>query len=144
MECKMQFPMSEEEKAVVRQILAEAKTIAIVGLSPDENKDSNKVAKYLLSVGYDIIPVYPKEEVILGKKVFRRLSEIDRPVDVVDIFRKADAFAEVADEAIKLAPKLVWAQIGCYDDEVEAKVREAGIVVVSHRCLMVEHKKLFG
>lgn len=140
----MQFPMNEEEKAAIKQILAEAKTIAVVGLSPDEDRDSNRVAKYLINAGYDVIPVYPKEETILGQKVFRSLAEIDRPVDVVNIFRKSDALAVVADEAIKINPKLVWAQIGCYDDAAEAKVREAGIAVVSHRCLMVEHRKIFG
>lgn len=140
----MQFPMGEDEKAAVKQILADAKTIAIVGLSPDEDRDSNKVAKYLIAAGYDVIPVYPKEEAILGQKVYRSLAEIDRPVDVVNIFRKADALAAVAEEAIKIAPKLVWAQIGCYDDAAEAKVREAGIAIVTHRCLMVEHRKIFG
>jgi uncharacterized protein len=140
----MQFPMNEDEKAVIKQILAEAKTIAVVGLSPDEDRDSNRVAKYLIAAGYDVIPVYPKEETILGQKVYRSLAEIDKPVDVVNVFRKADALAAVADEAIKINPKLVWAQIGCYDDAAEAKVREAGIAVVSHRCLMVEHRKIFG
>jgi hypothetical protein len=144
MECKIQFEMSAEEKAQVKKILSEAKTIAIAGLSPDESKDSNKVAKYLMSVGYEIIPVYPKEETILGQKVYRSLTEIDRTVDVVNIFRKADALAQIADEALKLKPKLIWAQIGCYDDAVEAKVREAGVPIVTHRCLMVEHRKLFG
>lgn len=140
----MQFPMSEEEKIEIKKLLGEAKTIAVVGLSPDEDRDSNRVAKYLIAVGYDVIPVYPKEETILGQKVYRSLAEIERAVDVVNIFRKADALAAVADEAIKINPKLVWAQIGCYDDDAEAKVREAGIAVVSHRCLMVEHRKIFG
>lgn len=140
----MQFPMSEEEKIEIKKLLADAKTIAVVGLSPDEDRDSNKVAKYLIASGYDVIPVYPKEETILGQKVYRSLAEIDKPVDVVNIFRKADALAAVVDEAIKIAPKLVWAQIGCYDDDAEAKVKEAGIAVVTHRCLMVERRKLFG
>jgi uncharacterized protein len=140
----MQVPMSEEEKAGIKKLLADAKAIAVVGLSPDEDRDSNRVAKYLIAAGYDVIPVYPKEETILGQKVYRSLAEIERAVDVVNIFRKADALAAVADEAIKIAPKLVWAQIGCYDDAAEAKVREAGIAIVSHRCLMVEHRKLFG
>jgi len=140
----MQFPMSEEEKIEIKKLLGEAKTIAVVGLYPDEDRDSNRVAKYLIAVGYDVIPVYPKEETILGQKVYRSLAEIERAVDVVNIFRKADALAAVADEAIKINPKLVWAQIGCYDDDAEAKVREAGIAVVSHRCLMVEHRKIFG
>ncbi len=146
MECKIQFPMSEDEKAVVKQILKEAKTIAIVGLSPNEEKDSNKVARYLMSVGYEIIPIYPTEEAILGQKVYRSLSEIDRPVDVVDIFRKPDALMSIAKEALQLEPKpkLIWGQIGCYDDEAEKMVREAGVAIVTHRCLMVEHRKLFG
>lgn len=144
MECKMQFPMSEEEKKLIKEILKNSKTIAIVGLSPDEEKDSNKVARYLMSVGYEIVPVYPKEETILGQKVFRSLANIDRQVDVVDIFRKADALGAVVDEALKINPKLIWGQIGCYDNNAEAKAKEAGVPIVTHRCLMVEHRKLFG
>lgn len=144
MECKIQFPMREDEKAEIKKLLSEAKTIAIVGLSPDEEKDSNRVAKYLIAAGYEVIPVYPKEETILGQKVYRSLAEIDRPVDVVNIFRKRDALAAIVDEALKINPKLIWAQIGCYDDDAEAKVREAGVPIVTHRCLMVEHRKIFG
>ncbi len=140
----MQFPMSDDEKSAIKKLLGEAKTIAIVGLSPDEDRDSNKVARYLISAGYEVIPVYPKEDAILGQKVYRSLAEIDKAVDVVNIFRKADALAAIADEALKLKPKLIWAQIGCYDEAAEAKVREAGVPIVTHRCLMVEHRKLFG
>lgn len=140
----MQFPMNDEEKVAIKKLLGEAKTIAVVGLSPDEDRDSNRVAKYLIAAGYEVIPVYPKEETILGQKVYRSLVEIDRPVDVVNIFRKADALAAIADEALKINPKLIWAQIGCYDDAAEAKVREAGVPIVTHRCLMVEHRKLLG
>lgn len=140
----MQFPMNDEEKVAIKKLLGEAKTIAVVGLSPDEDRDSNRVAKYLIAAGYEVIPVYPKEETILGQKVYRSLAEIDRPVDVVNIFRKADALAAIADEALKINPKLIWAQIGCYDDATEAKVREAGVPIVTHRCLMVEHRKLLG
>ncbi len=140
----MQFAMGEEEKAVIKKLLGEAKTIAVVGLSPDEDRDSNRVAKYLIAVGYEVIPVYPKGETILGQKVYRSLAEIDKPVDVVNVFRKADALAAIVDEALKINPKLIWAQIGCYDDVAEAKAREAGVQIVTHRCLMVEHRKLFG
>lgn len=144
MECKLQKPMGEDEKLKIKEILSGAKTIAIVGLSPDEERDSNKVGKYLIGQGYNVIPVYPKEESILGQKVYRSLKEIEAKVDIVNVFRKSDALAAIIDEALEISPTLIWAQIGCYDEAAEEKAKSNGVAVVSNRCIMVEHRKLFG
>lgn len=144
MECKMPVMMSESEEAKIKEILAEAKSIAIIGLSPDETKDSNRVAKYLIAAGYEVIPVYPKEETILGQKVYRSLGEIDKPIDIINVFRKGEFLASVVDEAKKISPKLIWGQIGCYDDAAEQAAKDAGLNIVTHRCIMIEHRNFFG
>jgi len=140
----MPTPFSENEKIDIKNILASAKTIAVIGLSPDETKDSNRVARYLLAEGYEVIPVYPKEETILGQKVYRSLAEIGKPIDIVNVFRKGDALGAIVEEAIKIKPKLIWAQIGCHNDEAEKKATDMGLKIVANKCLMVEHRKLLG
>lgn len=144
MECKIQIPFSADEAQKLTAIFSQTKTIAIVGLSPDETKDSNKVAKYLLSCGFDIIPIYPKEEYILGKKVVRSLSDITVPVDIVDVFRKGDALPDIVTEALKLHPKLIWGQIGCESEEANHIAQSAHTWLVSGKCIMVEHRRLGG
>lgn len=140
----MPTPFGKKEKEIVKKIFLEAKTIAVIGLSPDESKDSNRVAKYLIAAGYEVIPVYPKEETILGQKVYRTLSEIDKKVDIVNVFRKGDALDAIVDETLKLSPMLLWGQIGCYDDEAEKKAAANGLFTVTNKCIMVEHRKLIG
>ena len=95
MECEMPLVNSNPEE--MKEIFESVKTIAILGLSPDESKASNMVAKYLQDAGYKIVPVYPKGEVILGEKVYRSLAEIPFKIDMVDIFRKPKAFDAIAD-----------------------------------------------
>ncbi len=142
MECAIQKPIQNIE--AVTKALKEAKIVAIVGLSPDETKDSNRVAKYLQSVGYKIVPIYPKEETILGEKVYKSLADIPFAVDIVDVFRKSDALDAVVDETIKIGAKFIWAQIGCHDEAAEEKAKNAGMLVVSNRCIMVDRKRLLG
>lgn len=142
MECKMPEPIKNMDE--VKNLLQNAKTIAVVGLSPDETKDSNKVAKYLQNSGYKIVPIYPKEEKILGEQVYRSLLDVAFAIDIVNVFRKADALAKIADEAISIKAKALWAQIGCYDEIAEQKMRKAGLIVVSNHCIMIERKRIFG
>ena len=97
-------------------------------------KASNMVAAYLQSVGYKIVPVYPKEEMILGEKVYRTISEIPFKIDMVDIFRKPDAITEIVDEAIKLGNvDTVWFQLGLVNNEAAAAAKEAGLKVVQNK-----------
>lgn len=142
MECE--FPTVNSKSEEIIEIFKNTKTIAIAGLSPDSTKASNIVAAYLQSVGFKIVPVYPKEDVILGEKVYRTISEIPFKIDMVDIFRKPDAIAEIVDEAIKRGDvDTVWFQLGLVNNEAAAKAKEAGLKVVQNKCTKIEHRNLF-
>ena len=141
MECE--FPTVNSNMEEVKEIFDSVKTIAVLGLSPDESKDSHKVAKYLKEVGYKIVPVYPKEDEILGEKVYRSLLEIPFSVDMVDIFRKPEALDAIADACIKRGDvKVFWTQRGIVNNAAAQKARDAGIRVVQSQCAMVDHKNL--
>lgn len=141
MECE--FPTVNADPAQMKDIFNTTKTIAIIGCSPDESKASNMVAKYLKSQGYKIIPVYPKEEEILGEKVYRSLSEIPFKVDMVDIFRKPAEISKIVDECIRRGDvECVWTQLGLVNNEAAAKAQEKGINVVQSKCTKIEHQKL--
>ncbi|MEA3418001.1 MAG: CoA-binding protein [Campylobacterota bacterium] len=143
MECE--FPTVNSNKEAIREIFENVKTIAVIGLSPDESKASHRVAKYLQSVGYKIIPVYPKEEEILGEKVYRSLAEIPFEIDMVDIFRKPAVFDAVADACINRGDiKVFWGQLGLVNNEAAQKAEKAGMKVVQNHCSMVEHKAIFS
>ena len=142
MECE--FPTVNSNKDEIKAMFEDTKTIAVLGLSPDASKDSHHVAKYLQEAGYKIVPVYPKEETILGEKVYRSLAEIPFAVDMVDIFRKPDALDAVADACIARGDvKYFWAQKGIVNNEAAEKAEKAGMKVVQNHCTMVEHRHLF-
>ena len=142
MECE--FPTVNSKSEEILEIFKNTKTIAIAGLSPDSDKASNMVAVYLQNAGFKIVPVYPKEETILGEKVYRSISEIPFKIDMVDIFRKPDAIAEIVDEAIKRGDvDVVWTQLGLVNNEAASKAKEAGLKVVQNKCTKIEHRNLF-
>ncbi len=141
MECE--FPTVNADTDEIREIFHEVKTIAVVGLSPDPSKDSHRVAKYLQQVGYKIVPVYPKEEEILGEKVFRSLKDIPGKIDMVDIFRKPAAVGPIVDACIERGDvDVVWLQAGIVNNEAAEKAKNAGMKVVQSRCAMVDHRNL--
>ncbi len=141
MECE--FPSVNSNKQEIIEIFKDVQTIAILGLSPDESKPSHRVAKYLQEKGFKIIPVYPKEDKILGEKVYRSLEEIPFKVDMVDIFRKSKALDMVADACIERGDiKVFWAQKEIINNEAALKAREAGMKVVQNKCAMIEHSVL--
>ncbi len=143
MECE--FPTVNSNMDEVKEIFESVKTIAVLGLSPDESKDSHRVAKYLQDQGYKIIPVYPKGETILGEKVYNSLAEIPFAVDMVDIFRKPAALDAIADACIKRGDvKVFWAQKGIVNNEAAKKAQDAGMKVVQNQCTMVDHRNLQG
>lgn len=143
MDCE--FPTINEDLETIREIFESVKTIAVVGLSPNPAKDSHKVAAYLQSVGYKIVPIYPKEDEILGEKVYRSLAEVPFAIDMVDIFRKPAAIPPIVDAAIERGDvKVVWLQKGIVNNEAAQKAKEAGMQVVQNRCTMVDHRMLFG
>ncbi len=141
MECE--FPSVNSNKEEIIKYFKETKTIAVVGASPKPEKDSHKVAKYLRDVGYKMIPIYPKEDEILGQKVYRNLLEIEEPVDMVVVFRKPEVVDAVADACIERGDvKVLWTQKGIVNNKAAEKAEAAGISVVQNHCAMVEHRNL--
>lgn len=130
----------------IRGILNTAKTIAMVGVSPKENRPSYFAFKYLLERGYRMIPVNPGHagKEILGQKVYAALSDIPEPIDMVDIFRAAQYAPAVVDEALALSPRpsVIWMQLGIRNEEAAAKAEAAGLKVVMDRCPKIEYGRL--
>ena len=129
----------------IKDTLGRVKTIAVIGISPKEDRPSHIVASYLKSKGYRIIPVRPDEETILSEKVYHNLMEIPKEieVDVVDIFRKSEDVPPIVEEAIKRGAKVVWMQEGVIHKEAGEKAEKAGLKVVMDRCMKKEHQRLF-
>jgi predicted CoA-binding protein len=121
-------------------ILKSVKTIAMVGASADKTKFSYGVLRQLNEIGYDILPVNPNPSVteIRGLKVYRSLEEIEKPVDMVDVFRPKEELLGIAAQAIDIGAKVLWAQIGVYDDEAAKMAEAAGLKVVMNRCPKIE------
>jgi hypothetical protein len=125
-------------KDILRRIFADMKTIAVVGLSPKENRPSNMVARYLMDAGYTIIPVNPGQEQILGLKCYPDLSAINQQVDVVDIFRRSDQVEPIVAEAISIGAKAVWMQEGVVNEQAASLAEKAGLKVIMDHCLKIE------
>lgn len=126
----------------VRQILRQAKTIAVVGLSDKPSRPSYGVARYLQQQGYRIVPVSPKIKHVLGEEAYPDLLSIPFQVDIVDIFRRPEAVGPHVDEAIKKGVKVIWMQLGIRNEGAAQRAREAGIDVVQDRCIKIEHMRL--
>jgi predicted CoA-binding protein len=133
--------MKDEE---IKDTLLNFKTVAVVGISPKEDRPSYVVASYLKSKGYRIIPVRPDGDEILGEKVYQSLSEIPKEIriDVVDIFRKSEDVPPVVEEAIQREAKVVWMQEGVTHREAAEKAEKAGLKVIMDRCIKKEHQRL--
>lgn len=142
MEEVCEIPAYETTSDDIKDILTSVKTIAIAGLSPKEERDSNKVARYLQQEGYRIIPVNPNYDEILGLKSYPSLSEIPGDIDVVDIFRRPSAVPEIVESAIRKGAKVIWMQEGIVNNEAAEKAKNAGLKVVMNRCMMKEHIKM--
>jgi len=134
--------------SLLRQILGSTKTIAIVGASANRARPVYIVMKYLLSKGFQMIPVNPGHAggEILGQPVHAKLADIPGPVDMVDIFRRSEAIPGIVDEALALdpLPKVIWMQLGLRDDAAAAKAEAAGVTVVMNRCTKIEYGRLCG
>jgi predicted CoA-binding protein len=139
------MPRINSNTQEMKEYFKNTKTIAVIGCSPNPTKDSHRVAKYLQDVGYDMIPIYPKEDVILGQKVYRSLADIEKSVEMVVVFRKPEVVNAVADACIARGDvKVLWTQIGIINNEASQKAKDAGISVVQNYCAMVEHRVLMN
>jgi len=142
MEEVCEIPAYDTTSNEIMDILTKVKTIAIVGLSPKDEKDSNKVARYLQQEGYKIIPVNPNYDEILGLESYPSLSGIPGDIDVVDIFRKPSVVQEIVESAIQKGAKVIWMQEGIVNNEAAKKAKNAGLKVVMNKCMMKEHIKM--
>lgn len=129
----------KDEYKDIEKILKGYKTIAVVGLSPKEDRPSHNVAKYLRSQGYRIIPVNPNAKEVLGEISYPDLKSILEKVDIVDIFRRSEDVLPIVDEAIAIGAKVVWMQEGIINNEAAERARKAGLEVVMDRCMLKEH-----
>jgi uncharacterized protein len=129
---------------VMKEILLSAKTVASVGLSSNQEKESFWIVSYLKEQGYRIIPVNPTATEILGEKVYPDLESIPEKVDVVQVFRKPEDVPPIVDSAIKIGAKVVWMQEGISHEEAAQKARDAGLQVVMGACMRATHRRLIG
>ena len=129
---------------LVEEQLRESRTIAVVGLSDNPERISYRVAQYLQSQGYRIIPVNPVIESVLGETSYPDLKSVPEPIDMVDVFRRSELVAPVVDEAIEVGVRYIWMQDGVMDETAAAKAEAAGIPVIMNDCTLRQHKRRFG
>ena len=123
-------------------ILAEAKTVAVVGLSPNPERESHSIALYLQEQGYRIIPVNPKAEEILGEKSYPSLRDIPERVDIVQVFRRPEAVPAIVEDAIAIDAKGIWMQVGVVHEAAAEQAHQAGLQVVMNTCMRASHRRL--
>ncbi|WP_341349623.1 CoA-binding protein [Desulfofundulus thermosubterraneus] len=133
------------DDAILKEILSNSRRIAVVGLSNKPERDSYRVAHYMKERGYEIIPVNPMIHEALGERAYPELRAIPHPVDVVNVFRRAEEVPEIIEAVLQLNfQPVIWLQLGVVHQEAAEKARVRGLTVVMDRCLMVEHQRLLG
>ena len=133
------MPVDRQLTDVADKILASARTIAVVGLSPDTRRPSHSVARYLQRAGYRIIPVNPNVDEVLGERAYASLRQIPQPVDVVEVFRRSEFVGPIVDDAIAIKASAIWLQDGVVDEGGAARARDSGLDVVMDDCMMRRH-----
>ena len=126
----------------ITEILHSARTIAVVGLSHRRWRASYGVSEYLQKAGYRIIPVNPKEKEVLGEKAYPDLDSVPEPIDIVDIFRRSEFVPEIVEAAIRKGAKVIWMQEGVVHEAAARRAEEAGLTVVTDRCILKDHRRL--
>jgi len=139
-ECEIAEKNVTEQDLV--EILNRSRTVAVIGISHKEDRDSHKVAKYLKDHGYKMIPVNPKYKEVLGEPCYPNLKSVPEHIDVVDIFRNIEAIPAIVDEAITVGAGCVWMQLGLAHNEAAERARCAGLKVVMNKCIKIEHAHL--
>lgn len=134
----------ETDIPTLRRILAECRTVAVVGLSANWHRPSNFAAKYMQEHGFRVIPVNPAYQEVLGERCYASLRDIPEPVDMVDCFRASAEIPAIAVDAIAIKAKVLWMQLGVIHHEAARAARSAGLDVVMDRCVKIEHARLFG
>ena len=129
----------------IKDILSKYKTIAMIGVSNDQTKPSTIVMKYMLKYGYKVIPVNPraKGEKILGEEVFEKITDIKKPVHIVDVFRPSKEVFPIAEDAVKIGAKVLWLQLGIKDEDAKDLVEKNNIEYIANKCTKMEYQKHF-
>ena len=128
----------------IKEILEKYKNIAVVGLSSQSWRPSYGVTRYMQGAGYKIVPVNPNETEVLGEKAYATLDDVPGPIEIVDIFRRPEFVPEVVEAAIRRKARVIWMQLGVTNEEAAERARAAGLEVVMDRCILVEHRAVFG
>lgn len=128
----------------IRQILQQYRYVAIVGLSPKEDRPSFQVAQFLKDHGYHIVPVHPQAQTILGEKVYPRLEDIPFAIDIVDVFRRPEDTPAVAESAVRIGAKVLWLQLGIQNEIARSIAETGGLQVIEDRCMKIEYGRLLG
>lgn len=136
--------MNYQNSEVIRKLLQESHTIAVYGASDKAWRTSNSIAKFLLNVGYEVIPVNPNYETVLGIKYYSSLLDIETEVDIVDVFRKPSEVFCVAEEAVSIGAKGIWFQEGVINNQAAEHAHNSGLDVVMDRCIMKEYNRLIA
>lgn len=130
----LKINMKYQDPKIIKQILDECRTIAVVGLSSNPYRASNGVASFMQKKGYKVVPVNPNETEVLGEKAFAKLSDVSEKIELVDIFRRSDEAGTAVDEAIEIGAKAIWLQEGVIDEAAAKRAADAGLLVVMNRC----------
>jgi predicted CoA-binding protein len=133
------MPTSDAE---MRDLLTTSRTIAVVGHSDKPQRDSYRIAQYLREVGYRVYALNPTLSEIDGERVYPDLQSLPEPIDIVDVFRRSIFLPDIVEAAIAIRARAVWGQLGVSHTQAEARARAAGLIVVSNRCILVEHERL--
>lgn len=138
------MPRVEENAtdAEISQILKKYKTVAVIGMSKNPDKDAYRIPHYLIEHGFNVIPVNPTADEIQGRKSYKKLSEVPDKIDIVDVFRPSEDIPNYVEEVIRTKPKVFWEQLGIHNPEAEEKIAAAGIKVIYDRCIMRELEKI--
>lgn len=129
--------------ATIREILATPRTVAVIGCSGNPARDSHRIAALLRDRGHRIIPVNPAETSVLGERCYPSLRDVPEKVEMVDVFRRSEFVAAIADDAIAAGASILWLQLGVIDDRAALAARDAGLTVVMDRCPAIEYRRLF-
>ncbi len=127
-----------------RDLLAQARVIAVVGHSDNPARTSYQIAQYLRCAGYTVYPVNPMVTAIDGQPSYASLADVPEPIDIVDVFRRSENLPEIVQEAVAAGAKAIWAQLGVYHEAAGRQAAEAGLQVVMDACIKVEHQRLLG
>jgi uncharacterized protein len=137
------MPFINPSDAIIRDILAQPRSIAVVGCSPDPARDSHHIAQLLIAKGHDVVPVNPAATEILGRRCYDSLRDVPQAIAMADIFRRSDQVGPIVDDAIAIGAKIIWMQLGVIDQAAAARAQRAGLTVVMDRCPAIEYRRLF-